>query len=445
MDGGNLETVKVALQEKMAASEHFRTVELAATPGSSWGEGNPPFSAACISVRIWPATATAESALSMVSSESPAVWLALDLIAASGGVPVASQGEALVAGFPSFQSAILAARRLQWAMQGFSEAGEQQAVSLAVLVHSPEDAPNQAAGGALLVPGEQAVPGEILLTEKARQGFENLPGLPMMAAPGDDLRELLWRCPDEQATSSSDEEVLSQLIEEQGARSLPPEEPHPTVISDVGLAADAATSGLESFQPERPRGRSRWVMAVSAVTLVALAAGAFLYWSHQESAPAVEQSPAQTQTPVQTQTPPATTTNPPAAQGAQTPSTSPAQPAKLTRAEALAAAKAAKNGKGAAKPAEQQAEEKPQPEKPPPEKPPPPRPQPEAQRGHCELEQSQVNGQVDLAWKNLGRGKYADAKREFAAALACDPGNSRAKDGLERARASTEADGGSSN
>jgi hypothetical protein len=395
---------------------------------------------------LWPASATAASALSLVDSESPAAWLALDLIAASGGVPVAREREALVAGFPSFESAILAARRLQWAIQGFSEAGETQAASLAILVHSPEDAPNEATGGDLLIPGEQATPGEILLTEKASQFFEDLPGFAMMAAPGDGLRELLWRGPEDQATRSSDEEVLSRLVELHGAQSPPPEEPEQPAASnpDVSLAEDARTRNLEQIRSQSSRGRSRWVIGGAAAAALVLAAGAFFYWSHETSAPAAEQTPAQTQTPVQTQTPaqttspPAAATNAPAAQGGPPASASPAQPAKLTRAEALAATKAAKNAaKNSPKPSEQQAAATPQPERPQPAK-----AQPEAPKGRCELESSQVNGTVDLAWKNLGRGKYADAKREFAAALACDPSNGHAKDGLERARmAASEADG----
>jgi len=432
----------VALQEKMAASEHSRTVELAPMPGSSWRQGNPSPFPACISVRMWPASGTAESPLPLADSQSPAVWLVLDLIAASGGVPVASRGEVLVAGFPSLQTAIFTARRLQWAVQGFCEAGEPQAASLAVLVHSGEDAPDLAAGAPLLLPGEQATPGEILLTQKARQAFENLPGLPMMAAPGDDLRELLWRGPEEQATRSFDEQMLSLFIEEQGPRSQPQEEPQPTVIAEASPAADGRTGSHEQFVPEPAPKRSHWGMGIAALAAVALAAGGFFYWQHEKTAPAPDQTqaPVQTQAPAQTQTPPAAETNAPAAQGPQPPSTSPAQPAKLTHAEAQAAAKAARNAaKNPPQPAEQQAAQTPQPERPQPVK-----AQPEAPRGHCDLESSQYAGQIDQAWKNLGRGKYADAKREFGAVLACDPGNGRAKEGLERARmAASEADGGS--
>ena len=365
----------------------------------------------------------------------------MDLISASGGVPVAQQGEAFVAGFPSFDAAILAARRLQWAMQGFSEGGEPQAVSLAILIHTPEDAPGEADGGNLLLPGEQATPGEILLTERISQFFENLPGFPMMTAPGDGLRELLWRAPEEQATRSFDEEVLSRLVEEQGAQSQPQEEPAPTVISDERLVAAGGTGNLEQIPSPPARANSRWVMGGAAAAVLALAAVAFLFWPHEKPAPAADQPAAQTTAPAQAATP-AAATNPPAIQGGQAAAAAPAQPAKLSRAEAIAAARAAKNGqKGAPKPSEQPAAENPQPERQQPAK-----AQPEAPRGRCDLESSQYSGQVAQAEKNLARGKYADAQREFGAVLACDPGNGRAKEGLERARmAAREADGSSSN
>jgi hypothetical protein len=61
--------------------------------------------------------------------------------------------------------------------------------------------------------------------------------------------------------------------------------------------------------------------------------------------------------------------------------------------------------------------------------------------GRCDLDPSQYSGQIDQAWKNLGRGKYNDAKREFSAVLACDGGNARAREGMERTRMAAEAEG----
>jgi hypothetical protein len=117
---------------------------------------------------------------------------------------------------------------------------------------------------------------------------------------------------------------------------------------------------------------------------------------------------------------------------------------KQERAEAAAAAKAAKNPP--------KVEVKPPPVAPAPErerpapKPSEPPPSRASSNARCDLEPSQYSGQVDQAWKNLGRGKYNDAKRQFGAVLACDPGNARAKEGMERARnAAAEADGATQN
>src|ERR1019366_1531009 len=154
---------------------------------------------------------------------NPAVCLAADLISASQGIPVARQGDVMVAEFLSFQAAIFTARRLQWALQGFSEGADQQTASIAVLIHAPEDAPSQTVGGDLAHSLGKASPGQILLTEKASQPFENIPGFPLIPAPGRGLRELLWRGQENQATRPLDEDSLSQLMEQQGVQEEPPE------------------------------------------------------------------------------------------------------------------------------------------------------------------------------------------------------------------------------
>jgi hypothetical protein len=169
------------------------------------------------------------------------------------------------------------------------------------------------------------------------------------------------------------------------------------------------------------------VVAVLAVVVMAI-----LYF-HGKPNPAPDQE--------QAQTAPAASTTAPDAQSGPSSAVGATHPAVLTRAEKQAAAKAAKNAdKGEVKPpvaapAPVKNEEKP----------PPPKAveAPPARGGRCDLEPSEYAGQVDQAWKNLGRGRYADAQREFGAVLACDPGNARAKEGLERARlAASEAAGG---
>jgi hypothetical protein len=364
--------------------------------------------------------------------------MALDLIAASEGVLASRQGEALVASFPSFELAILAARRLQWAVQGFSESGGPQAISIAVLVHSPEDASAQTAGGALPHFLEQAEPGEILLTEEVSRYFENMPGFPLQEASGNGLRRLAWRDPESQTTRSFDEQIVSQLVEQQAAQKQSQAQLEQPAPPDTVLATDAGTGNLDQIRSTFSRARSRWVMGAVAVAAVILAVVALLEFSHTKPNPA----PAQAEAPAaaQVQNAPSSTaaTQQQPAQGGEPLSATPARPGGQDRGS-RAAARAAKNGsKSATKLPEQPATENQPPTK--------ARVEPPAQRGRCDLESSQYSGQIAQAWKNLGRGKYADAQREFEAVLACDPNNANAREGLERARmAAREADGHSDN
>ena len=151
---------------------------------------------ALLSLRIWNGSDAAHQAVSIWETDAPAVCLALDLISASEGLPVARDGEVLVASFPTFQSAILAARRLQWAAQGFAEGAEPGSGPLAALIHAPKEDPGQSVGEAVHLL-QQAAPEQILLSSQASRFFDNLPGFPLQAASGDGLRELVWRVPQE--------------------------------------------------------------------------------------------------------------------------------------------------------------------------------------------------------------------------------------------------------
>jgi len=418
---------------------HTRKPEQAATQSPSRVQGVPPSAdanlrEAYLSLRLWTTSGSAGLTPSNWESESPAVCLTLDLIAASEGAVVARQEGDLIASFPSLPSAIQAARRLQWAFQGFSEAENAQAAFLAILIYSPEDVPSQAAGGHVVhLPEqiEQAAPGQILLTEKASQPFEKLPGFALQAASGDGLRELLWRGPESQLNRSFDEEILTQLLEQQGSQ-IPPSE-LPDDLNTV-LIATAGTANQEKRPSPQVRGKSHRLVGGLLLAALVLAAAAVLYLFRDKLHPVLvhlNTAPVQTQAPVQTpeaaQSPIA---SPPAAQGSPSSTSDTANPANPVSTETPAPAKAAKDKqKGAIKPSKTQATETTQTSLPPKAVEPPPAP-----RGKCDLEPSQYSGQIDQAARNLARGKYADAVRQFSAVLACDPGNGRAKEGLERAR-----------
>jgi hypothetical protein len=179
--------------------------------------------------------------------------------------------------------------------------------------------------------------------------------------------------------------------------------------------------------------KSRLLLGGLLLAALVLMAAAALYLFRDMLNPVSVQTQAPVQTQAQSQAPAAAQSpiaSPPAAQGIPSPPADTANPANPASTETPAPAKAAKNSqKGAIKLSVTRVIETRQTPLPPKAVEPPPAP-----RGKCDLEPSQYSGQIDQAARNLGRGKYADAVRQFSAVLACDPGNGRAKEGLERAR-----------
>src|ERR1039458_3276487 len=289
----------------MAVSTQSRKHERAEAQNSTRTQGISAPREACLSVRLWTASSNSEPLPSLWENESPAACLILDQIAASEGIPASRQGEVLTATFPTFQTAVFAARRLQWAIQGFSEAERLQATSLALLVHSPDEEHGASIAEDALHSLEQAAPGEILLTEKASQPFDRLPGFPLQVASGDGLWELVWRAPESQSTRSYDEQILAQLVEQHGVDHPEHQEQPPAAHADY--AAHAETDYMR--EPENARGSSRGKMIGIAVAALVVVGAAIFYFTQGKSNPAPAADQAQTQS--QTVQQPA-----PAAQGA---------------------------------------------------------------------------------------------------------------------------------
>jgi hypothetical protein len=416
----------------MAASTQSRKSEQSAAQGSTRTQGIDTPREASLSARLWTASGNSERLPSLWENESPAACLILDLMAASdAGVQASRQGEVLTASFSTFQSAVFTARRLQWAMQGFSEADHLQATSLAILVHSPDEEHGETIAEDALHSLEQAAAGEILLTEKASQHFDRLPGFPLQVASGDGLWELVWRAPESRSARSFDEQMLAQLVEQQGGQAHPPQPPEPPPAAQADYAAEAAERNLRQLDSEPAHGKSRGMMVVLAVAALLVVGVGIYYFSQGKSTS--DTAADQTQPPAQSLSGP----NPAVAQGgAALPPGSSAQQHNV----APATAKTPHNPTGVT------VKPPPTPEPPRPVKPVEPPPARSGGNGRCDLEPSQYSGLVDQAWKNLGRGKYNDAKRQFGAVLACEPGNASAKTGMERARnAAVAADGGSQN
>jgi hypothetical protein len=402
---------KVGVQGKMAVSTQSRKAERAATQNPAETLESPSPREACLSVRLWSAPSDSDSgpAPSLWENDNPAACLTLDLIAASGGLPTARREEVLVASFSTFQSAAITARRLQWAVQGFTESEEPQATSLALLIHSADEGAAESVAEDAFHSLSQASSGTILLTEKASQPFDRQPGFPLQVAAGDGLWELAWSRPEDHFSRSEDDEFLTRIAAEQGVQEAAPEQPVPQpaneAVAEEYRTGSHRTGSYRQPSVDEPPQKS-WIkiggLALAAVVVLVIA----VYFFSGKSNPA-----------------PATN---------QTAKESSAQPKHAAAQEPASTAKTPKN---ASKPEAQQAQET-QPEKPRQVEPPAPKPSRE-NNGRCDLDSSQYGGLIAQAEKNRGRGKYADAIRQFTAVLACDPGNAKAREGLESARAAS--------
>jgi hypothetical protein len=65
-------------------------------------------------------------------------------------------------------------------------------------------------------------------------------------------------------------------------------------------------------------------------------------------------------------------------------------------------------------------------------------------KGRCDLDQNQLGGQIEQAETSLARGRYKDAQRQFNSVLACEPGNARAQEGINRVHMAQSAENSTS-
>jgi len=437
----------VALSEKVAATTQFREPGWS-TPGASIAhQESIPVWGAYLFARLWADTPNGHPGAGFGDNSSPAACMVIDLVKASAGVPVQSRGDVLMAGFPTLPSAISVARRLQWAMQGISESSGLQGNSVALLIQPAAEVVGNDAPQIL----DQVAPGQILLSEKACQLFENLPGLPLQATGDSRLRELLWRVQDDQATPSADEQFFAELLGMQGLEYHPPEQFEPA-FSAVETSAEETheSAGGVAGILVLLRANLRWVMGgvgVLAVLLGALTIPRF--FSGKPENPAVS-SPSPAETPAATSPDSSSSPTSSAASQSKGQSTSQGQDrnkkagAVANSKPALAAENSSKSNSNVpnvnwVKPDEKRNEPHPAQQKVE-QVVAPPASKAESRGGNCVLDQGEISGILGQAQRNLDRGKYDDAIRQFNNVLGCDPNNQRARDGIQKAKNSKEAE-----
>jgi len=418
----------VALSGKTGMSKQTRDSAQAATEKHPT-TGSLPVQETYLSVRLWTSNGAGAPVPLPLQSDSPAVSLATDLIAASKGAAVSLRDGYLVTSFHAVLPAVSTARRLQWAVQGLSEGRDLRGTSIAVLIHYAHDLTLQTGESAVRDALEHADPGQILLTESIGKSFDDLPGFPSKPLDNSSLRELLWRAPENQSTRSFDEQVLTQLLEQQGLQDDLPEEPEPLVTP--------AANGLDDSDSGRPaQSRSFLSMAKSplgigiASAAVLLVAAFFIFHSslgkskppETEAAPAAAGSSSTTNAapgsaPGQS---PAENQNTSASPAAAEPASAPLTPAEKRKQERLAKekAKAEQAKTAAAQPTSAKTTEP---------------PQEKGARG-CNLEPGEFGKELEIAQNSYSRGHYDAAARQFGEVVKCEPGNAQAREGLEKAR-----------
>jgi hypothetical protein len=361
--------------------------------------------------------------------------LAADLIATSGGASVDTRGPCLLARFPTVQSAALAARRLQWASQGFRDSSDHPA-EFCILLQSGEESKGEIDERFAWHVFEGASPGQILLSEAAAKALEPVPAFLLEPGAHGDLCGLKWRAPDDQTTRKADEAAIARLIGLYN-RSESPAEAFEPADSIAGHDQDLGAGGASAGSGMRPTAHDRrtifWIGGFAAAAILAVVAVIFL----KHEGPVARQAQA-----VSNQSAVVANTNQPANRIPVTPivqqqavsdQPSPqvhAQPAVQRPVEPSARDK--KRGKQAQTPATK-AEAETTAEAPESRK-------PEQPRAGCEFPPEEIPSLLGQAENLRARRQYPAARRKFTEVLACEPSNVRAKEGLNQVKQAMEAD-----
>jgi hypothetical protein len=362
-------------------------------------------------LRLWPALPNAAT----VPAASPALGstetvtlaellaaLAHDLLSSDGVGPQRTSEGMLQAAFPSVLSALVAARRLELAMQGFARGRER--VAGAILLY-PSDSAEPRVHELL----RALQPAQIALTQPLLESLQDTPGLelrPLSRPAG--LYEFLWTA-----------EPRLRSLQHDAATLLAPPAERPFSVRAAKPEADASSHGSapsESIAPART-GRPLWI-GVGAGVLAILIAVAAYFGLHTTHAPTPAAPAAQAQARPAAGAPaqqsPVVSHPQPRAAAPRTVAT-PAPPPDLS-----ATASAAQKPQGT---------------------PAVPTSQPVSR--NCLIPVSEIPAQLATAESHRQQDDLGEAERLFREVLACEPHNRQASDGLRRTLAAEKLEGDS--
>jgi hypothetical protein len=129
-----------------------------------------------------------ESELSWDTASSE-IWLLRDLLKASGSEPGTLKDGIFAANFPDVLSAILCARRVQWALHGLAQDENRECTSATILIHSIEVEQEQTGVRSIILGNEEQ--GKILIEKRVSGLLDALSGTVANRAFGPFL-EVIW-------------------------------------------------------------------------------------------------------------------------------------------------------------------------------------------------------------------------------------------------------------
>jgi hypothetical protein len=386
-----------------ASAPEVKTNEPAARPGNS--------RAFVLAVRLFASDGNdAPSGVSW-NSAGPLATLAQDLIKASGGTRDAGGDAVVTAGFPNLQSALLTARRLQWALEGLG--GERGNAAATILVHSAED-PSAASAQAAL---EKASPGRILLGGSVAESVYQLPNIMLRDASGPGgWREMLWRSA-AAANPAADEESVLRQIRELGRQDpcpaqLPPPAPKavtaPVAVDVSATAPEDDLLGPPRREPAPAPATKKWLIVGGAAAAV-IVFGAVLipFLISSNHAKTVTQTPVAPTSPIDTPSTTVPTPTPPPAQTTPVDKPPTVQPPS-TKAKSTSGPKQPRSDQaGDARP-----------------------PEPKVS-GKCDLTESEIPKTLDRADHYLHAGQLEDAQAQYERLVGCPGAREKAQAGLK--------------
>ena len=404
----------------MTNLRHDRVPGQTLSPGSvpearATADGKVPGSTrgTVLAIRLWTQDSSGQPGAVSWQSTSPAVCLALDVIAASGGAPEPAQGSNLSAGFHDAQSALLAVRRLQWALQGLVEEGSSRNVKAAILIR-PADDPS---GGSIQAALDNAAPGQVLLSSGIAQSVHQLPNVTLRGDAQGGWSEMVWRSSETDAGSAADEQSVLRLIRELGREDPSAPQPQAPASSPAETSTEptlVSSSSTGTFTARRrsraedegaqPGAKKKWLIiggAAAALLVIGILVIVGLVSGHHGKAPQPV-SPGPITTPVESAPPPK-----PALPPDTSNTTEQANPnSKKTKPTqgSVPSARSKTDAGGAVKI------------------------QPS---GTCDLTETEIPRVLNRAESDMHAGRLSDAQAEYQRLLGCPSARQKAVEGLQ--------------